>query len=241
MNRLRAAAPCQRRFRTVEGANSRFNVGRRRSVWSLLGPLHYEPNYAYPLVVWLHGPGGDERQLRQVAPHLSMRNYVIAGVRGASPASAEFDGEGFTWRQRAYDVAAAEEAVWDCVEAAGRQYHVHPQRVFLAGFDCGGTMAFRLATRRPERVAGVVSLCGAFPKNDTPLVRFAQTRHVPVLLACGNESRTFGAEEVCRNLRLFHTAGMDVTLRQYPGGQQLSSETLSDVNRWIMERVSGDA
>ena len=40
------------------------------------GPQHYEPQYAYPLIVWLHGRGDDERQLLRVMPHVSMRNYV---------------------------------------------------------------------------------------------------------------------------------------------------------------------
>ena len=30
----------------------------------MLAPLHYEPNYAYPLLAWLHGSGGDERELK---------------------------------------------------------------------------------------------------------------------------------------------------------------------------------
>ena len=33
---------------------------------SLLAPVHYEPNYAYPLVIWLHGPCGHEREIRRV-------------------------------------------------------------------------------------------------------------------------------------------------------------------------------
>ena len=45
----------------------------------LFTPLHYERNYAYPLIVWLHGPGDDERQVTRVMPLVSMRNYVGVG------------------------------------------------------------------------------------------------------------------------------------------------------------------
>ena len=31
---------------------------------ALFAPLHYEAGYAYPLIVWLHGQGSSERQLR---------------------------------------------------------------------------------------------------------------------------------------------------------------------------------
>ena len=47
----------------------------------LFVPLHYEPNYAYPLIVWLHGAQDDERQLKRVMPFISLRNYVAVAPR----------------------------------------------------------------------------------------------------------------------------------------------------------------
>ena len=72
-------------------------------------PLHYERNYAYPLVVWLHGPGDDERQVTRVMPLVSMRNYVAVGPRGTA-AAADAEG-GCCWRQQPRDIALAEQGV----------------------------------------------------------------------------------------------------------------------------------
>ena len=44
--------------------------------YSLFAPLRYTPSYPYPLIVWLHGYGSDERQLVRVMPLVSMQNYV---------------------------------------------------------------------------------------------------------------------------------------------------------------------
>ena len=49
-------------------------------------PQHYEPNYAYPLIVWLHGPDDDQRQVNRVMPLVSLRNYTAVGPRGRTPA-----------------------------------------------------------------------------------------------------------------------------------------------------------
>src|SRR5210317_946248 len=50
---------------------------------AFFAPLHYEPKYSYPLMVWLHGPGhDDERQLVRIMPMISMRNYAAAAPRG---------------------------------------------------------------------------------------------------------------------------------------------------------------
>ncbi len=39
--------------------------------------------------------------------------------------------------------------------------------------------------------------------------------------------------------RKIANAGLDITLRQYPGGQRLCREMLADANRWIMDLVTG--
>ena len=52
-------------------------------------PRQYEPNYAYPLLVLLHGRGGDEEQLVRCMPALSWRNYVGLGLRGPSWSPSE--------------------------------------------------------------------------------------------------------------------------------------------------------
>ncbi len=129
---------------------------------AIFGPLHYEPNYAYPLVVWLHGPGGDERQLRKVMPLVSMRNYVAVGPRGTWA-----DAVGHTWRQGPDDVALAEQRVFEAIDVARCRFNVAENRVFLAGFDCGGTMAFHLAMQHPEAFSGVPSPCCTFPDGGS--------------------------------------------------------------------------
>lgn len=45
-------------------------------------PVHYEPNYAYPLIVYLHAHGSNEEQVLRYAPHISRRNYISISLRG---------------------------------------------------------------------------------------------------------------------------------------------------------------
>jgi phospholipase/carboxylesterase len=204
---------------------------------ALFVPLHYEPNYAYPLVVWLHSPGGDERQLQRVMPLISMRNYVAVGPRG----TCEMGGglPGFRWRQTESEILAAEHRVFECIELAKRKLNVAPQRVFLAGFECGGTMAFRIGMTHPERFGGVLSVGGPFPAGKSPLARISQARGLPLFIAQGRDALKYPVDRTCEDLRLFHVAGLSVTLRQYPCGDELDTQMLHDMDVWIMERVTG--
>jgi phospholipase/carboxylesterase len=201
------------------------------------GPKHYEPNYAYPLLVWLHAPGGDERQLLRIMPTISLRNYAAVAPRGFQGGGAAL-GQGFGWPQSPESIHRAAGRVLDAVQAAQGKFHVAEERVFLAGFDAGGTMAFRVAMSHPGRFAGVLSICGAFPTGHAPFGRLIQARHLPVFLAVGRDSRQFPPTEACENLRLLHAAGISVMLRQYPCGQELTEPMLRDVDRWIMEQIT---
>src|SRR3954470_5701631 len=61
-------------------------------------PAGYEPNYPYPLLVFLHGHGGSEEQVLRLAPRLSRRNYICIGLRGPHLIGTKPDGRGcFSW------------------------------------------------------------------------------------------------------------------------------------------------
>ncbi|HUY35610.1 MAG TPA: PHB depolymerase family esterase [Pirellulales bacterium] len=219
--------------------SGQFLATRRGTHTALFAPLHYEPNYSYPLLVWLHGPGDDENQLKRIMPLVSLRNYVAVSVRGPSQVHRAGGKPGYTWTRHRARVALADERVFDAIEMVQARFSVSSSRVFLAGFDCGGTMAFRLAMDHPRHFAGVLSLCGEFPAGRTPLRRLAEARRLPIFLTSGRDSRRYPPKAVCDHLRLFHSAGMQVALRQYPCGHEIAPAMLADMDRWIMEQLAG--
>jgi phospholipase/carboxylesterase len=224
--------------------SGRVEVGRAstrsdRAPATLFGPVHYEPNYAYPLVIWLHGDGLSERQLLKVMPLVSLRNYVAVAPRGPFRLPQAETRTAFQWSERPSDLAAAEHCVFEALDEAASKYHIADHRVFLAGAGTGGTTALRLALMHADRFAGGASLGGTFPTGQTPLARLAEARNLPIFLAHGRDDAALDGEVLCEQLRLFHAAGMNVTLRQYPGDSTLAPQMLADMNRWLMEIVTG--
>jgi phospholipase/carboxylesterase len=219
---------------------ARANVAARQrqrasSHYSLFVPLHYEPGYAYPLLVWLHGEGGSERELRQLMPHVSVRNYVGVSVRGT--ASLGGRERMFSWDQSPLAIDEAAERVRESIEAARERLNVHSGRVFIAGNGSGGTMALRLALQFPEWFAGAVSLGGPMPSGNNPLGRVKEARGLPLLLASCRDSEDYPQSRVAADLRLLHAAGFSLSLRQYPGEHELTTVMLADMDRWIMGLV----
>lgn len=220
-------------------ARKSFSLRRRERAtpphYSLFVPMHYERRYAYPLLVWLHGDGGSEQELRQLMPYVSVRNYIAAAARGTAPAGS--DRRGHTWENTPQSISEATDRVRECIDAAQRRFNVHAKRVFIAGYGCGGTMALRLALQQPEWFAGAISIGGPLPTGGCPFSRVNDARRLPLMVAACRESTTYPESRVASDLRLLHAGGFSLALRQYPGEDDLTTVMLADMDRWIMGQI----
>jgi phospholipase/carboxylesterase len=203
--------------------------------YSTFAPIHYEERYAYPLLIWLHGDSSSEQELRQIMPLVSMRNYVAVAPRGSSMNGRK--GGHYDWRQTPDTIEAAESRIADCIAVAKDRFNIHEKRIFLVGRESGATMALRVAWNDPERYAGVGAFNGPLPSQLSPMRRVNELRNLPCLLTTSQESTAYPQASVCRDLRLLHSAGCKVTLRHYPGPDDLTDIMLSDLNNWLMELV----
>src|SRR5215470_11083830 len=115
-----------RTFRPAEGFyTSEVQAPRRLPVRTFL-PTGYEPRYAYPLLVFFHGHGGNEEQILRLAPKLSRRNFICIGLRGPEPVGIRDDGrEGYNRAPDALCDAHQEDYIFRAIEQSRRSYHVH--------------------------------------------------------------------------------------------------------------------
>jgi phospholipase/carboxylesterase len=203
-------------------------------------PTGYEPNYPYPLLVFLHGHASSEEQVLRLAPRLSRRNYVCIALRGPHPLGR---GEGpprFAWGPDGQDDPMVEEYVFRAIEQTRRHYHVHSERIYLAGFREGAALAYRLGLLFPERFAGIISLNGAMPRHGGPLLRLPDVRKLRVLIGHGIANAAVPLSMARQDYRLFYTAGLSVRMHTYPTTQRIHPDMLRDIDRWVMEQISDE-
>jgi phospholipase/carboxylesterase len=204
-------------------------------------PTGYEPNYPYPLLVFFHGQGGGEEQVLRLAPRVSRRNYICISLRGPHPVGLRSDGQlGFSWGPDGPCDPSVEEYVLRAVEQTRRTYHVHSERIYLAGFCEGATLAYRIGLTFPEKFAGFIGLNGALPRHGCPLFRPAAMRHLRTFVGHGIANAVVPLALARRDARLLYTAGVQVELQTYPTTHRLHPHMLRDVDRWLMQSLEAE-
>ena len=135
----------------------------------------------------VHGFTGSPQSLRALGEHLAAQGLAVVGVR--------LPGHGTTWE----DLNTRTAREWaETVEAAFDKMRVECDQVFLVGLSFGGTLVLDLAARRPDEVAGVVTLAGFVHTNDprrflAPVIRFM----AKALPGVGNDICDPDSRELC--------------------------------------------
>lgn len=202
-------------------------------------PESYTPKYAYPLLVFFHGRGGNEEQVLRLAPRVSRRNFLAVGFRGPTVIGRRADGQpACAWD--AADATRTADAVVAAVAQTRRAAHVHTERVFLVGVGEGAAAAYQAAFTLGDRVAGVVALNGSLPRvqGKVPLFRFDQVRQQRVLIGQSAAAPTAGLMDALRDYKLFYAAGADVQFARYKSPAAVPTEMLAAVNHWVVNRIS---
>ncbi|MCY2940004.1 MAG: hypothetical protein NTV55_16855 [Planctomycetota bacterium] len=213
---------------------SEVRLPRPRPLQTFL-PMGYEPNYPYPLIVFLHGHGSSEERVLKLAPKFSRRNFICIALRGNEVAEARPDGRiGYSWNP---NDSMVEDYVFKSIEQTRRQFHVHSERIFLAGICEGASQAYGLSMSHGPSFAGLISLNGCMPRVHRPLLRPNSVRHLQVFIGHGMANSVVPLSLAKEDQRLLYSAGLDVSFTSYPTNNKLHEGMFGDVNRWVIDRI----
>ncbi|WP_446831548.1 alpha/beta hydrolase [Candidatus Foliamicus sp.] len=208
------------------------------------------PDPAYS-VIWLHGLGADATDFWPIVPQLDLPpapawRFVLPNapvrnvtVNGGMPMRAWFDiyslervlpvdSDGIT-----ASCAALEELI-----AREEQRGIARNRVVLAGFSQGGTIAARTALLAEQPVAGVLALSTYIPAAE-PLPAGPVARGLPCFVAHGRHDEVLPIRLGAGLRDELSAAGCAVVWRQYEMGHQVCAEELADIAGFLRGVASG--
>jgi predicted esterase len=171
--------------------------------YRLFVPDAYDGATPAPLLIALHGSGGDESDFFDgydslLKPEAQRLGFLVVCPKGREPNSG--------YR------GAAEQDVFDVLAEVRRDYLVDARRIYLMGHSMGAFAAWRLAADRPELFAAL----GAISGGGTP-GGASKTRNIPQYVAHGALDQVVPVARSRAMVEALKEAGAKVTYVELPG------------------------
>lgn len=199
-----------------------------------------------PLLVALHGYGGDKSSMMRAARRAAGDDrFAIASLQGihqhvVRPEDPEAPlGYGFGWAtnfKTEQSIGLHHNAILRIIDELAEERIADPSRVFLFGFSQAAALNFRFAFTYPTRVRGVVAVCGGIPGDWTSEGKY-RSGDVDVLVIAGMRDEYYAPERVERNTEALRSRARSVELRFFDTGHAIPREANPEIRAWLEARL----
>lgn len=181
-------------------------------------PERYEPNVVYGVVVWLHEPGGFDREklLARWKDHCDKNDLILLAPQAADPSR---------W------VPTEVDFIHKTLDDIISKYNVDPTRIVAHGYQAGAAMAYMTAFAHRDVVRAVAAVDAGLPARarvaaNDPVERLAI--HATYAKSSKLAERIKGAVTRLKAMKY------PVIAKELDGdARYLNDEELSELVRWI--------
>lgn len=212
--------------------------------------LYYDlqpaPESNAPLLIALHGYGAFKEQMMREAQQIAPEGFAIASLQGfhqhmkepRQPGGPPRWGFGWLTSYRSEDsVAIHHQAVLDLIDKLTGDGVADPARVFLLGFSQSCALNYRFAFTHPERLRGVVGICGGIP-GDWETSSVYREASIDVFHLAGTEDEFYPPSRVADYEKQLGTRARKVTSKSYHAAHEIVPEMRADVKQWLAQHTS---
>jgi predicted esterase len=176
--------------------------------YRLFVPSAYDGSKPLPLMVALHGMGGDENSMfdsygKELPVDAEKAGFIVVAPKGRDPASM--------YR------GSAEQDVLDVMAEVERDYKVDKDRVYLMGHSMGGYGTWSIAIDHPDLFAALGPISGGGDPAG-----MAKLASVPQYVTHGDNDRTVSVNSSRMTVEAGKKAGAPITYVEVPGGSHVS-------------------
>jgi len=211
--------------------------------------LHVPPDYnkrrRYPLLIALHGYGGNKESMMTLAGRINERDWLTAALQGPysfiiPPGdNAKEVKTGFGWAARYKhedSVALHHEGLLDLVDSVAVDYSIDLGRVFLLGFSQAVALNYRFVFSYPHVIRGVIGVCGGIPGDHQQ--KTYEPSDTDVLHIAAVRDEFYDLDRVKTFVPWLEQQARSVELKVYRTNHVFPRRSLGYINRWICERLS---
>lgn len=203
-------------------------------------------NSQAPLLIALHGYGAFKEQMMREAHQMAPDGFAIASLQGfhqhmkepRQPGGPPRYGFGWLTSYRSDEsVAVHHQALIDLIDKLARDGVADPSRVFLLGFSQSCALNYRFAFTHPERLLGVVGICGGIP-GDWETSSVYRQASIAVFHLTGTEDEFYPPSRVADYAKQLGTRAGNVASKSYRAGHEIVPEMRTDVKQWLARHAN---
>lgn len=205
--------------------------------------LHVTSTGPAPLLIALHGYGANKRQMMREAQQMAPEGFAIASLQGfhqhikepREPGGPLRFGFGWLTNFRPEEsVAVHHETIKNLVSQLVEEGVADPGRIYILGFSQSCALNYRFAFTHPERLKGVIGICGGMPGDwdQNPVYKSSQ---LDVFHLAGTRDEFYTPERVRNYEQQLATRARRVTFKSYDAGHELVPEMRADVKQWLKQ------
>ncbi|MEO8466440.1 MAG: alpha/beta hydrolase-fold protein [Gammaproteobacteria bacterium] len=194
--------------------------------YRLYVPKSYDPNVGAPLIVALHGYGGNQNYFFDIVKELpalcEQYGIIFAAPMGLAtdgwygapltiPGAAPRSGGGATPapgrgpEQETKYRAQSEQDVLNVLELVKHEYKIDPDRTYLMGHSMGGFGTWWLGQKHADLWAAIAPMSGVLPNVDYQL---SKLKSVPVMVSIGGAETPAWVEASRKQVDVMKGMGM---------------------------------
>ena len=198
-----------------------------------------------PLVIALHGYGGDKRSMMKLARRINDRDFVIAALQGPHQhlimptRESPKLGYGFGWLSNFKpedSVALHHRLVNQIIEELGRSGEADVSRIFLMGFSQACGLNFRYGFTHPGRVRGIVAICGGIPGDWEQPGKYAGD-DIDVLYIAAERDEFYTPERMRQNAEALKSRAGSVELQFFDAKHEVPREAYPVIDGWLRRQA----
>lgn len=213
--------------------------------------LYYDlqpaPDPRAPLLIALHGYGAFKEQIMHEAQQMAPDDFAIASLQGfhqhlkepRQPGGPLRYGFGWLTSYRSEEsVAVHHQALLELIDQLSNDGMVDPARVFLLGFSQSCALNYRFAFTHPERLRGVVGICGGLPGDWETSTVYRYAPALEVFHLSGTRDEFYTPERVAPYEKQLGTRAQNVASKSYNAAHEIVPEMRADVKQWLAQHAT---
>lgn len=196
-----------------------------------------------PLLIAMHGYGGDKSSMMKLARRINNKDFVIAALQGPhqhlvmptkeSPAL----GYGFGWLSNfkpEESVALHHRLVNQIIDELAASGEADASQVFLLGFSQACGVNFRYAFTHADRVRGVVAICGGIPGDWEAEGKYSDGK-IDVLSIATERDEFYTPERMRQNAEALKSRARSVELRFFNAKHEVPRDSYPVIDEWLRQ------